>query len=213
MSWKLLEEIDARIEKLRTRAEKMTRPLPAESRELVSVLYQEVSFFEGERAEQRQTFYNGDRDTLVIQRLAATVSVEYPPGSSFPPFSPLYSSARITLQKLQTGWGMLGWGLELAADNAWVGGFDFNWNYVVNSRQSLYSRDPCSSDMLVGLDKGQMLDLRLPLVIPKSESVEFRVQPLRYPLPGSSVVSGSSYTVPGARYFVGFHGLGYRSMP
>lgn len=185
MSWKALEEIEARIEKLRGRAEKSSRPLPAQSRELVSVLYQEVSFSANDLSEQRQTFYNGDRDTLVIQRFAVTVSVEAPLPNRIES-----AGARRSLQKVAYGW---------------TGGFDFAWNYVVNSRQSLYSRDTCSSDMLVGLDKGQMLDWRVPLVLPKSESIEFRVQPLYYPFPGTE---GDA-----TRYYVGFHGLGYRSMP
>lgn len=192
MSWKALEEIEARIERLRGRAEKSARPLPAQSRELVSVLYQEVSFLQNDLSEQRQTFYNGDRDTLVIQRLAATVSIEL-------------AGIRFSLEKTAIGWALQGWRWALFDDPGT--GFDFSWNYVVNSRQSLYSRDACSSDMLVGLDKGQMLDWRVPLVIPKSESIEFRVQPLRFPFPGTQ------NSIASTRYYVGFHGLGYRSMP
>lgn len=195
--WKILEEIDARIEKLRTITEKVSRPLPAESRELFTALYQEVSFFEDDLQEQRQTFYNGDRDTLVIQRLAVKVSMELPsaPGQ------------RRALQKITNGWTMSFASGTIFGQSVPAPGFDFQWNYVVNSRQSQYSRDACMSDMLVGLDKGQMLDFRVPLVLPKSESVEFRVQPLRYLFPGSSG------KVLGTRYFVGFIGLGYRSMP
>lgn len=194
--WKVLEELDARIEKIRSVAQKETRPAPADSRELFTVLYQEVSFLEDDLQEQRQTFYNGDRDTLVLQRLAVSVSMALPTAPE----------QRITLQKVTAGWSCFFWG-EGRPSPVWSPGFDFQWNYVVNSRQSQYSRDACMSDMLVGLDKGQMLDFRVPLVLPKSESVEFRVQPLRYLFPGSSG------KVPGSRYFVGFMGLGYRSMP
>lgn len=211
MSWKVLEELDARIEKLRTSAEKVTRPHPAESRELVTVLYQEVACVEDDFSLQKQTFYNGDRDTLVIQRLAATVSVEFPPGTEIVPQG---EGSPVNVGGIRFSWYKtpIGWGSPLVWWNNYDGGtfitgFDFQWNYVTNSRQSQYSRDMCSSDMLVGLDKGQMLELRVPLVLPKSESVEFQVQPLRFLFPG---VKGK---VPGTRYFVGFHAFGYRSMP
>lgn len=198
--WKILEEIDARIEKLRVVAGKAARPLPAESRELFTALYQEVSFYEDDLQEQRQTFYNGDRDTLVLQRFAVKVSIELPE----------QLGQRIALQKVTAGWtAMDSWLARGSVRQQAVldPGFDFQWNYVVNSRQSQYSRSSCMSDMLVGLDKGQMLDFRVPLVLPKSESVEFRVQPLRYLFPNSEG------KVPGTKYFVGFIGLGYRSMP
>lgn len=195
--WKVLEEIDGRIEKLRSVAGKAARPLPAVSRELVTVLYQEVSFFEDDLQEQRQTFYNGDRDTLAIQRLGVKVSIALPE----------HPEQRIALQKVTAGWTNFSWLAGPLLQPVLNPGFDFQWNYVVNSRQSQYSRDACMSDMLVGSDKGQMLDFRVPLVLPKSESVEFRVQPLRYLFPDSYG------KVAGTKYFVGFVGLGYRSMP
>ncbi len=193
--WKTLEAIDQRITQLRGRVERATRPAPASGRELFTVLFQEVSFLEDNLAEQRQTYYNGDRDTLVIQRLG--VSVSYSLAAS--------PTVRRTMQRTTTGWGVVGTltGAEGIVAPAF---FDFQWNYVVNSRQSVYGRQPSMSDMLVGLDKGQMLDFRVPLTIPPSESVEFRVQPLRYRFPDDEE------KVAGTTYFVGFIGLGYRSV-
>ena len=193
--WKTLEDIDQRLAALRNLAGRRARPRRATGRELMTVLFQEVSFQEDDLSEQRQTYYNGDGDDIIIQRFAATVSF----------VRPIEPGVRTSLYKVTGGWSTYLWDASLPGIGS-EPGFDFQWNYVVNSRQSQYSRDPCMSDMLVGLDKGQMLDFRVPLVLPKSESLEFRVQPLRYLFPDHFAKLAHTY-------FVGFIGLGYRSVP
>ena len=200
--WEVLEGIDKRLAVLRQHIEQAIRPRVAGGRELFTVLQQEVICTEDDLQEQRAVFYHGDAATLHVQRLGVTVTVSKPaaPNNRWP------------LSKVTNGWSSLTTAqapglFSLTGANVFFdGSFDFAWNYQTNSRQSFYSRESCMSDMLVGLDRGQMLDFRVPLMLPKGESIEFRVKPLRYAFPGAT---GKTT---GMRYHIGFVGLGYRSV-
>lgn len=199
--WEILESIDKRLATLRNAVEQAARPRAASGRELLTVLQQEIVCTEDDLQEQRAVFYHGDATTLHVQRLGVTVSVSKlaAPNNRWP------------LSKVTNGWSSQATAqapgqFSLTGSNVlFDGSFDFVWNYQTNSRQSFYSREYCMSDMLVGFDRGQMLDFRVPLMLPKGESIEFRVKPLRYAFPGTTGKTA------GMRYHIGFVGLGYRS--
>jgi hypothetical protein len=187
--WEILDKIEKRISDLHDKAKILVQPEPAISRELTTLIYQEIVIPFGSMEEQKVTIYNGDRDEWVIQRLAATVLYDEVASQQL----------RIVLLKHARGWASTT-GVPPEID------FDFVWNYAVNSRQSLYSRDNAASSanyltssVLANLDSARMLDWQYPLIIPPSDSIEFRVKPIcTRPTP--------------TRFYVGFVGVGYRRM-
>lgn len=197
--WETLDKLDSRISALRDKARVLVQPEPAISRELVTLVYQEIVIPAESLEEQRVTIYNGDRDEWVIQRLSATVLYDLSPEV------PRYERRQAV--RWAQGWEIAGF----RGQPPQISVFDFVWNYAVNSRQSLYSRDNAassanylSSAMLANADSARMLDWHYPLVVPPSDSVEFRVKPICIPAtsPGSRPV----------RVYVGFVGVGYRRM-
>ncbi len=150
-------------------------------------------------AERFSTWKNGDANEIVIQRIGAVV---HDIRSATVPTN--ITTSRRPLYKVQGGWGNTPFNDSLAMYPAPE--FDFEWNYLVSSRQSRYSQSGfVSSDVLAGADRAKMLDLRVPLVVPTGEIVVFQARPLFFN------PSGNVTVVPlNTQYLVGFVCLGYR---
>lgn len=191
--WSQISALEDRLKRVAKIIQNIAEPSAAMGRETLAIVQQEVEVDSYNLTDQQATFVNGDRDTIVVQRLGVAVS-----RASSPSAEPYI---RAPLQKTPEGWHRRDLDASVLDSE-----FDFLWNYTVQSRQSSYSRDFVSSDALVGFDKGMMLDLRTPLVLPPNESVTFFVRPLMFAIPQNStpVVVGSSV------YYVSFVGLGYR---
>ncbi len=199
--WEVLDKIDKKISDLHDKARALVQPEPAVSRELSTLIYQEIVIPPRSMDEQRVTIYNGDRDEWVIQRLSAVVLYDIQAVVDLDQDE----ERRISLRRAW-GWEISGFRAAVQIDY-----FDFAWNYAVNSRQSLYSRDNAStsanyltSAVLANQDSARMLDWQYPLVIPPSDSIEFRVKPLCIPTQGGAAQP--------TRIYVGFVGVGYRRM-
>jgi len=193
--WDDLNKVNQRLVKLNEMASRVAMPKVASGRELVTILDQEVAIHEDDLSEQRVTFYNGDPDTYVIKRLGVTVSMI--PGSA----GVLAVHKRIFFAPVRHGWAFDG---ELSTS---VPAFDFQWNYALNSTQSQYSRDNLTSKSLVGFERARMLDLKKPLIIKPSDSVEFRAKPTMFFFPGNANRNANNL------YLIAFIALGYRSVP
>lgn len=191
--WDEVAALERRLVDVEKVVRRLSQPLPARARETMTVIQQEIAIDAYDLSEQQATFRNGDRDTIVVQRLACAVSKNPEPSSE--------TYERLPLEKTPEGWHRRDLDYSILDSE-----FDFLWNYQVASRQAFYSRDFLTSDSLVGLDKGQMLDLRVPLVLPRGEMVTFYVRPQMFAIPSSS----AAVTVGSSVYYVSFLGLGYR---
>lgn len=162
--WHLLEAAKKRIDGLESGVEQASLPLSAQGRELVTFLAQEVRFTAPYKMEEkRAVYYNGDVDSLVLTRVSARVQTRYTSQDKF---------LRSTTTRRASGF-------EDGGDY-----FDFSWNYLIGSTQSLYSRDYLSSNVLAsGEDRAQMFNFPQPLRLPRGESLEFRVLPTSFAPP------------------------------
>ena len=162
--WHLLETAKKRISALEAEVEQATLPSSAQGRELVTFLAQEVRFAAPYRIEEkRAVFYNGDVDTLVLTRATARVQTQYESQGKV---------VRQSVNREAEGFGEFG------------DYFDFSWNYLIGSTQSLYCRDYLSSNVLAsGEDRTQMFNFSQPLRLPRGESLEFRVLPTSFAPP------------------------------
>lgn len=192
--WDEIKAMTGDVATLERSVEVATRPFASKSRELQTLLVQEVEVDQYDMRTRQAVFANGDIDTLEIWRLAMTVSKNSAPSST--------PHKRIMLARAPQGW------IE-ATEAAGLLGLDIDvrWNTVVGSRQTRYSRDFfCNSDMLVGLDKGQALDFRAPLIVPRGEQIEFYVEPIAFTIPTES----GNVTIGTVKYYVQFHAMGFR---
>jgi hypothetical protein len=184
--WHLLKEAEKRLSRLEAEVERATLPLTAQGRELVTFVSQDIVFSLPYRIEEKKAlFYNGDVDSLILWRIGVNVDIraEYPDGSSFR--SPMLRQAE--------GFGGIS-GLDI---------FDFSWNFLIGSTQSLYSRDYLSSNLVAsGQDRSQMYSFSQPVSLPRGDSIEFRVLP--------TSVAAPPYTAD-ISWIVSFLLLGYRS--
>lgn len=194
--WSDLEEVEKKIKALEDRALIETEPSSAYGRELSTFLVQELECGASSFEERRVTFYNGDAETLCLSELAVNVFYQNPT-------APVFSNFRIGLVDTARGF-------TFPASLAWSDPFyfDFSWNYVVNSRQSLYSRDYLSSSVLgSGTDRAQMFCFDKPIRLVPSDSIELRVLPTLLPIPAFV----DPALIQGASIIVSFAFLGYRS--
>ncbi len=212
-AWSAIKELDDRAKALMREVVQVARPKAAVSRELVSLLMQPVrvditgSVFD--MSVRESTFYNGDRDEIRIRRLAAYVTL-------FDRASPATLLSEILLGRTQEGfaWSTFDNFTTGGADVVYpVGIFDFLWNYEVGSRQSTYARggEFASSDSLMGLqDRGDPMDLRTEIVIPRGEQIQFRVKPLYFNFRRLQDSVQHTTAVTYDSLFVHFVGLGHR---
>jgi hypothetical protein len=201
-TWETLKALETRVAKCRSAVDRVTLPSPAVSRELVTVVQQELEVDQYDLQEVQATFQNGDLDTIEIWRMAIAVSLRED--------SNLAASVNKRRPLIR---GPIGWQLPTVSEavvniaDSFKPEIDLRWNYTVGSRQTRYSRDNfCNPDMLVGLDKGKCLDFRTPLVIPRGEQIEFYVQPTSFAMPTSS----GSVTPATKRYYIEFLCFGFR---
>lgn len=194
--WGDLEEAEKRIKALEEQALFATEPKAAYGRELSTFLVQELECSADSLEERRVTFYNGDAETFYLCDLSVNVFLK----------TPFYSSiSRLALVYTARGWSTPGFGGS-SLDTPF---FDFSWNYAVNSRQSLYSRDYLSSSIVSsGTDRAQMFSFESPLRLVPSDSIELRVLPTLLPIPS---LLANPQEVAGASFIVSFVFLGYRS--
>jgi hypothetical protein len=194
--WGDLEEVEKKIKALEDRALVETEPSSAYGRELSTFLVQELECGASSFEERRVTFYNGDAETLCLSEVSVNVFYQNPTNATYADFRvALVSTAR---------------GFTFPASLAWTDPFyfDFYWNYAVNSRQSLYSRDYLSSSVLAsGTDRAQMFSFDKPIRLVPSDSIELRVLPTLLPIPAFV----NSELIQGASLIVSFAFLGYRS--
>jgi hypothetical protein len=194
--WSDLEEAEKKIKTLEEQALIETMPTSAYGRELSTFLVQELECSANSLEERRVTFYNGDGETFYLCNLSVSVFLKTP-------FYP--SVSRVILTYTPRGWNTP----SFAGGSLNSPFFDFSWNYAVNSRQSLYSRDYLSSSIIAsGTDRAQMFSFDKPLRLVPSDSVELRVLPTLLPIP--SLLANPQETE-GATFIVSFVFLGYRS--
>lgn len=188
--WEQLQNLEKKIDGLRDRVKKAVEPEPASAREMLTLITQEITCVEDSTDVRSALFYNGSPDTYIISRFSVVVSAQTP------------GSANRTLLR-PTPWGyrrLVSPGVPLA-----IGPFSFEWNYLVSSRQSLYSRQFVGPHVLyAGITASQAFDLYEPLILKPVDSVEFRLRPLCYALPGTLG------KLAGMTYFVDFLAFGYR---
>jgi hypothetical protein len=185
--WEELQALDGKIDKLRDRVRRATEPVHASARELTTLIAQEITCTEDDTSERVATFYNGSPDSYIINRLSVSVMSQVPG-----------EVTRIQMERYAFGYLC-----RRAGDGSFFM-FDFLWNYLVSSRQSAYSRQPVGSPIFNGLERSQAFDLYEPLIIKPVDSIDFRLRPSAYALPGTV---GKT---PGATYFVNFLAFGYR---
>lgn len=194
--WSDLEEAEKRIEKLEQQTLIETQPTSAYGRELSTFLVQELECEASSFEERRVTFYNGDAETFYLHQLSVNVFLRLP-------FYP--SVSRLALTNTARGWTSPSFGPSPLN----VPVFDFSWNYAVNSRQSLYSRDYLSSSIISsGTDRAQLFSFEKPLRLVPSDSIELRVLPTLLPVPA---FLGNPEEIVGGVFIVSFIFLGYRS--
>lgn len=184
--WEELQELEKKIDGLRDRVRRATAPVPASARELTTLIAQEITCTEDDLAERGATFYNGSPDSYVLHRLSVSVSIQLTP------------TLRLPLERYAFGY------LNPSGTGPFVL-FDFVWNYLISSRQSAYSRQPVGSPIFNGLERSQAFDLYEPLIVKPVDSIEFRMRPTMYALPGAAGKAA------GTTYFVNFLAFGYRS--
>lgn len=182
--WEELQALDGQIDKLRERVRRATEPVAASARELTTMIAQEITCVEDDLSPKTATFYNGSPDSYVLHRFSVSVMAQLPG-----------APARVQLDRYAYGYLRL---------NSTQFLFDFEWNYLVASRQSSYSRQALGSTVFNGLERSQAFDLYEPLIIKPVDAVEFRMRPTAYLLPGSPLKT------PGTTYFVNFLAFGYR---
>lgn len=184
--WNLLTTAQERICSLEKEVERATLPASASGRELCTFVAQEVLFAQPYSFEEKRgIFYNGDMDTLTLCRVGVEVYVKIPDLQG--------GVSRYQTTKEATGFNMAGF----TSIN-----FDFQWNYLINSTQSLYSRDYLGSDILAaGQDRAQMFSFHTPLILAQGDSIEFRIRPTNFTPPPYFFT---------ADYVVSFILLGYR---
>jgi hypothetical protein len=188
--WEELESFEKSIDQLSARVRRATAPVGASGREMVTLISQEITCVEDSLDEKFATFYNGSGQSMILHRLSVEVYIQPP--------SLVATDERRVMTRFANGYiSRVSPGLE-------VGMFDFFWNYSLSSRQSAYSRQPVGSTMFNGLEKSQAFDLHEPLVVKPVDSIEFRMRPLAYLLPGSAAKTA------GTNYFVSFLAFGYR---
>lgn len=199
--WDEISALEGDVSVLEKLVNRAVRPVAAKSRETQTLLLQEVEVSLYDMQRKYATYQNGDIDTLEIWRLAMTVSknddLTTNPGK------------RIMLTRAPQGWIEAGITTGLASSTTTVMGVDIDvrWNYVVGSRQTRYSRDNfCNSEMLVGLDKGEALDFRAPLIVPRGEQIEFHVEPATFAVP----LASGDVTPNTTKFYVQFHAMGFR---
>jgi hypothetical protein len=194
--WGEIQDLDKKIERLRAKVRLATEPSPASSRELVTLIAQEISCVEDELDEKVSTLYNGSGESYLLYRLSVNVTAKE-----------LTNDSRISLSRYAFGY-MRG-GIAVRPSTAIaailpVGPFDFVWNYSVSSRQSYYSRQPLGSTVFNGLERAQAFNLYEPLILKPADAIEFRMKPTAYALPGTQ------FKTEGRVYFVNFLAFGYR---
>lgn len=186
--WEELQDLDKKIDNLRSRVRKAVEPSPASAREFVTLIAQEITCVEDDLTEQLATFYNGSSDSYILHRLSVAVSTQFEPQST---------TFRRSLDRYAFGYMRRGFGAQ-------IGPFDFVWNYLISSRQSYYSRQALGSSVFNGLERSQAFDLYEPLILKPADSIEFRMKPTAYALPGTPDKEQ------GRVYFVNFLAVGYR---
>lgn len=192
--WEELQDIDKTVDRLRDRVRRAIQPPPADARELVTVVSQEISCSEDDLSEHFAVFYNGSPDTFLLHRLS--VQVSYKPSGSIP----AVIDRRVSMERYAFGY----MDRSIPAFPPPLFMFDFVWNYLINSRQSVYSRQPLGSSIFNGLERSQTFDLYEPLILKPVDSIEFRMRPTMYALPGTVGKDA------GTTYFVNFLAFGYR---
>lgn len=211
-AWSAVQGLEQRAKSLLKEVASVARPHAAQSRELVSVLMQpvrvEILSYPFDMSVRQATFYNGDRDEILIRRLAAYVTLFEKTGNA--------AFAEVLMGKTQEGftWSNFSTWVTGSADIVYpIGIFDFLWNYEVGSRQSTYARggEFASSDSLMGLiDRGDPMDVRTPIVIPRGEQITFSVKPLYFNFRRLQDAVAHSTAVTYDSIFVNFVGLGRR---
>jgi len=186
--WEELQTLDQKIDKLRDRVRRATEPAHADAREMVTLIAQEITCTEDDLEEKTATFYNGSGDSYILHRLSIAVTARPP--------SLLPGEARFTLNRYAFGYIRRRFGDTMF--------FDFVWNYLISSRQSIYSRQPLGSAIFNGLERSQAFDLYEPLILKPVDSIEFRMRPTAFLLPGTAGKQA------GTTYFVNFLAFGYR---
>lgn len=192
--WDEIKMLTDEVGLLEKAVEREVRPAAVKSREFMTLFVQEVEVDQYDMRTRQAVFQNGDIDTLEICRLAMTVAKNVTPTTQ--------PNRRTMLARAPQGW------IEASATAGLLGlDIDVRWNTIVGSRATRYSRDHfCNSDMLVGLDRGQGLDLRVPFILPRGEQLEFYVEPIAFAIP-----TGSGSVTPGeVKFYVQFHGMGRR---
>lgn len=185
--WEELQNLDQKIDKLRDRVRRATEPAHADAREMTTLIAQEITCTEDDLEERPATFYNGSGDSYLLHRLSVTVTAR-PPSFS--------AESRLTLNRYAFGY------IRRRGGNTMF--FDFVWNYLIASRQSAYSRQPLGSAVFNGLERSQAFDLYEPLILKPVDSIEFRMRPTAFLLPGTAGKEA------GTVYFVNFLAFGYR---
>jgi hypothetical protein len=184
--WKEMEAFDKKIEQMAERVRRAVRPAPASAREMTTVINQEITCVEGNLEDRIATFYNGSGESLVLHRLSTVVYAQ----------PPSQTNGKTYLNRTAFGY--------MALRGAEVFQFDFMWNYLISSRQSAYSRQPVGSNMFNGVERAQAFDSYEPLILKPADSIEFRLRPLAYLLPGTTGKTANT------TYFVNFLAFGYR---
>jgi hypothetical protein len=197
--WQELQTLDKKVESLRSKVRRAVEPYSATSRELVTLIAQELTCEEDDLDEKTATFYNGSADSYVLQKFSVEVTAKEKSSALAAD-----SDQRIVLSRYAFGYMRPVPDRPRAPEDYTIGPFDFVWNYLVSSRQSYYSRQYLGSTVFNGLERAQTFNLHEPLVLKPVDSIEFRMKPIAYALPGTS------FKFPDRVYFVNFLAFGFR---
>ena len=204
--WETLDKIEQGVDALVEKARVLRQPRPAKARELSVLFVQEVGFIQPlDYRLQSGTFYNGDERDLVVHRLTAMVYFSDAAGvAGVDPTTVLFPALRTggVWDGDASGGACGGWQQQNGGTSNPT--FDFQWNLRNDKAQSQYSRDLMSSAVLGDIRSKRFLEFCRPLVLRKSDSVVFQVQPTLF-----RNISDPTH----AQLLVSFVGLGYRRVP
>lgn len=198
-AWLGLDRVEKAIDTLVDRARIAREPAPAKGRELGIVLVQDVGpLVPFSYNPLEVSYYNGDERDLVIEKLTCVV---YNQSQT----SPDNDAAFVKCTRFAGAWNAAGF--SPGAGGGWRFStklFDFNWNMRFDDTQARYSRDSNLSSFVLGdIQKKRYLEFARPLVVRKSASVAFLVQP--------TLFRACSATTD--QFQVTFVGFGYRRQP